>query len=908
MLLGQNLITNPEDMFRSPDTVNVWKRFLVGTDNPDSEPVKQRERVLQHLALFRKFGYAQSLEAEARAIAALIDEADPSITWARFQEIIKELRERKILQGAHTLYITPKLFHVKLWADWWDIHGMGFRLEELSEKLPPSLLEWFYEMFEYARTSVAASRTVKWLLSADGPFQESDFLKSRLGGDFFLALSKAEPQAALNCLRRTIGTWSKEELLRFDEGRRQVVWALEYIAVWKDLFRDAAGLLLRLGEAENERYGNNASGVFVDLFSMAWGEVAPTEASPHEKISILREALDSDSPEKRSLALKASGKALQETDHFVRTINTNFIPLDRTPSRWIPKTYEEWFAGFRSVWEMIEEKIGNLPEEEKVRAARLLLNSAYGLGKIPALSDTVIGSIRKLLQRQYLDRFEVIEFLSQFLHKKSNNEMLDEVRQEWEKLREDVSPHDFPSLMKRYVALDLLFDKFDEEEKYVDQAQPRIEELASQAAENPELLKPELSWLTTVEAKRGFDFGYGLGTNDRARGFSLLPMLVQAQGEALEKESGSLFFLGGYFRALHQADEGSYEKVLDLLAQSDDLKVTVPELTFRGGITERAAERIAEQAERGDITFSYFRLFEYGLEILRISEGTFQRWIDYMLSVNDLYATCVSLNIMSLYYLHETSSQDEKRPPLAERITLKLLAHPSLFSQSEKRIFDQMCMWNWGRLAGRYVSLYPQNSLELAKTILENFGEDAPVFSNLEEQPKKVLDDIAKKYPFELWETASQYLGPPIDVRSWRIKDWLHKGEIHFGTPPSSDVAAIPLEKLWQWVDEDVEKRAWYVATFVPAILSRNENTTCVARDLLIRYGEREDVRDNLRANFGTGMWWGKASEHFKSKKEWLLEYRPKEDHPRVLRWIDEYVEQLDAEIEWANIREEREF
>jgi hypothetical protein len=376
----------------------------------------------------------------------------------------------------------------------------------------------------------------------------------------------------------------------------------------------------------------------------------------------------------------------------------------------------------------------------------------------------------------------------------------------------------------------------------------------------------------------------------------------------LKKENGSVFFLGGYFRALHQSDDASYERVLDILAQHDDLKATVPELTFRGGITERGAARIVELAEAQKITFGHFRLFEYGLDTLKISQSTFHRWIEYLLSVNDLYAVCVALNLMSLYYLHEANSKHEARPPLAKDIALKLLVHSSLFSQSEKRIFDQMCIWNWGRLAGRFVSLYPRESIELAKTILEKFGEDAPVFTNLEKHPKQILSRVAAKYPFELWKIALQYLGPPIDVRAWRIKEWLHQGGIHFGTPPSSDVATIPLEKLWEWVDEDVEKRAWYVASFAPAILSRNEDVTCVARELLIRYGEREDVRENLRGNFGTGIWMGRASDHFKTKKQWLDDYRPNEDHPNVLRWIDEYIEQLDAQIEWESIREEREF
>jgi hypothetical protein len=165
-------------------------------------------------------------------------------------------------------------------------------------------------MFEYAQSSTAATRTVRRLLSADGPFSDIDSLNSKLGGDFFFALSKGEPQAALRCLKRTLGSRTKDELLAFDKGRRGVVWALEYIAVWKELFPDAANLLLQLGEAENEKYSNNASGVFVELFAMGWGEVAPTEANPDEKLPILQHALESDSAEKRSLALKACAKAL----------------------------------------------------------------------------------------------------------------------------------------------------------------------------------------------------------------------------------------------------------------------------------------------------------------------------------------------------------------------------------------------------------------------------------------------------------------------------------------------------------------------------------------------------------------------------------------------------------------------
>jgi hypothetical protein len=107
---------------------------------------------------------------------------------------------------------------------------------------------------------------------------------------------------------------------------------------------------------------------------------------------------------------------------------------------------------------------------------------------------------------------------------------------------------------------------------------------------------------------------------------------------------------------MHQSDEGLYEEVVEALAQDDELKITVPELIFRGGITERGAVRLLKLAEAGKITFGHFRLFEFGLEILKIFQSTFHGWIEYLLSTSDVYATCVALNLTSLYYLHDANA------------------------------------------------------------------------------------------------------------------------------------------------------------------------------------------------------------------------------------------------------------
>ena len=58
--------------------------------------------------------------------------------------------------------------------------------------------------------------------------------------------------------------------------RRHLVWALEKIAFHPDSFDEGAHLLLRLALAENETYGNNATGQFVGLFPVILATPQPT--------------------------------------------------------------------------------------------------------------------------------------------------------------------------------------------------------------------------------------------------------------------------------------------------------------------------------------------------------------------------------------------------------------------------------------------------------------------------------------------------------------------------------------------------------------------------------------------------------------------------------------------------------
>jgi hypothetical protein len=895
-VFGQNLKYNPEDLLKSPDTINVWDRYIVGYENPNSADVIQRQLVIRHLALFKRFGFGKQVIKEAQAIAKMIGKADPNITWPRFKEIVHNLKASKILQGETTLYITPKALHIKLWIDYWNIYGTGINFEKFIEVIPDSLHEWFYDMFKYASESQIATDMVKDILGEKGPFITNNFfLKTKEGGRFFTVLAEANPESALLCLKKTIGSYSKNELKEFTTGRREIVWSLEKIAMWKNLFSDAAILLLSLAEAENESYSNNSSGVFSSLFSPAPGLVAPTEASPQDRFPILKHAIESSSKEKRIIAMKACDIALQ-TRNFTRSIGAENQGLRNRPKLWTPNTYGEIFDYYKEVWQLLLAKIDCFPIDEKDLAINILLNNSRGLARIQNLSDMIIKTLNELAENKYFDKKKILEKVIHILHYEGKN-MDKQNRDKWEKLRDSVSGNDYPALMKRYVGMDLIEDKFDNSGNRIDITDKRVEELAKTSIENKKLFLKELNWLTTIEAQNGFKFGYNIGKLDI--NFSLLPDLLLSQKNITE--NASAFFLSGYFAAIFNLDINTWEKELETISVDEKLCFYIPELTWRSGMSDQAALRILKLAQKNIVSVKDFRMFGYGSVLSNVSENIFQEWINFLLNSNQFIGLSIALELFQFYYLRK-----EIKLEFPLEITKKLLTHNQWFTKTAERRQDQMISYHWSEIGKEFVKRFPSHSFDLGIMMLNSFGEDGTIFESFHSETHVVLNKIIQIYPDEMWKEVTKLLGPPFDTRAFNISQWLRGGE--FYEIKNGALTLFSETSIWKWVDDDVKMRAKYIASFVPNELFSRLEKICFAREVLVRYGNRNDVRENLISNFSTEGWSGLASHHYQEKKQYLLKYKEEEENMYVKSWIDEYISLLDLEIENSKTQEERDY
>jgi len=190
--------------------------------------------------------------------------------------------------------------------------------------------------------------------------------------------------------------------------------------------------------------------------------------------------------------------------------------------------------------------------------------------------------------------------------------------------------------------------------------------------------------------------------------------------------------------------------------------------------------------------------------------------------------------------------------------------------------------------------------------MLGHFGSRGSIFEGYHSSTLEVINDITRKYPGPVWNQVKKILGPPLDSREFHIRQWLRGEQAFRGDFQLGALSFLPSEEIFKWVDEDIENRAWYLSYFVPPIFFIHEDELCWTREVLVRYGEREDVKSNLVANFSTEGWVGPESVHYRNKKDHLLEYKKAETNEKVKSWIDYYVSILDHEIERARIMEER--
>lgn len=887
-VIGQNLKRNPEDIFKAPATVDVWGRFIAGYDCHGSRAVQERLVVLRHIALFERFGFEEPVEDEAKFISKLVERVDPQVTWGKFQEIVYELKRRRILQGKTTCFIAPKALHIYLWLDFWRKYGIG-SLTEFLQNLPDALSRWFMSMFTYAQSSAKAFKRAAELLDPSGPFSDESFLTSRKGCMCLGILGEAHPEATLSCLERTIGKWSCARLLEFKEGRQRIVWALEKIAVWGEYFHRAAMVLLKLAEAETANFSNNATGTFTALFSLAYGPMAPTEAPPEQRVQSLRIALESKVARQRELGLKACETALN-TRGGIRMVGAEYQGLRPSAKLWMPKMWGEVFDAYRAVWKLVVEMHEKWEGEERTKAGTVLVTSTGGLVDIKALQGMVLDDVEELIEDSTTDLGALVNMVRSKL-RYGCDDLDAEVVARLEGIDGKITGETFASKLRRFVLLGNWDDLHKEDGELSCEFDMIMQDLAREAVETPRLLFSEIAGVVEGDGMFLSRFGYELGKEDGKQ--VLLSGIIDEYGKRCGKANPSL--LGGYLCAAHECDANGWEEIVLGLLSEDRIGPLIVDVIWRSGLTAKVVKELVEACKEGTIEPDTLAVLAHSGRLSEIEGSAVHTLSDFLAGSGRPVCAWAAVCLLYGFYLH-----GKKQDVLPEEIILRALTNKTLFEEGAKRDSE----YYWHELASKLVDQCDERRRTLLKYLFEVICESDSLFATSHSSISKTIMKCIEIDPDEAWDIMCSVMGDGDGIAGLRIRLWL--SPTSFGEDEKGPILLFRREAILEWVEEKPCGRAEFVAEIAPKTIE-SEGIHSLARELLIQYGDNEEVRCSLFRHFWGGGWCGSRAGYYRRKRDTARKWLENEKEPRVVSWVKEYIRILGKDMELAEIEEERE-
>lgn len=371
-LLARAIRTSPEanliDRVRGLEVEPVLEAMVAAAEDRDA---------LGLLALFERLGFEDELSPETKIVCKAF-----GVNEALFRETVRREEGRFVSPAGRYRQVTPRL--LAIWLAERFIRARRETLPASIAKLPDSLMNAFSEQMALFAGDTFVTSLIEEILESP-PFVEGGILQLSEGASRLLrASAEITPAATAAALERLADGVSNEDLLKFDTGRRNVVWALELLVWFEEAFEAAASLLFRLAIAENETWANNASGAVGGIFRVYLGG---TSSAFSRRIAWAKKMLATHGGQGASILVKAFANSL---DLFETRTEPNFGP-SVAPKEWKPNNVEEEVGARKEAWQLLWE-----------------IASAYPDERDEALT-VIVGSLRAGLTRGFVEMLDDLE-------------------------------------------------------------------------------------------------------------------------------------------------------------------------------------------------------------------------------------------------------------------------------------------------------------------------------------------------------------------------------------------------------------------------------------------------------------------------------------------------------------------
>lgn len=877
-IIGGNLSTCPEDILKCPSHVNLWDRFISG--NQSEEAADRTRTVLEHIALFSKFGHKAPVHEDGAFIARLVQKVDPAIGTATFNRIIHRLVQKRILIGSHTLHISPPALQAYLWRQWWTIHGATIDFANFVLEIPPPMQRWFAEQMSLANEDGAMQASLAAAIChPDGKLATKDFILSDFGALFYCYLAEGAPDMTMRALRHGFDTITHEDGEALKTVQTPLVRTFRKLGTHARHFEPAVKFLARLIQFdEPEKFSAARSGMLT-LFQNFGG---PTSAPPSERLKAIKPLFKLGRIQAEA-ARDACETLLNTRGHTIEQ-GIEHQGLNPTAIFWRQTISDEILQVWRETISCLEGTIEDGDEEWRSTVSRILCNSSCDLLRFSNFLPDALATLVRLVNKPESDIPHLAAALVENIQENPWN-LPKEVITQLDDMLTKLGQGDWEQRFYCYVCCEnwpssrRSMSSPDKTKHH--QSDRKNSALAKELVSAVRCGSPELYVALQAESYRVAEFGDKVaGLTNKHDDWAILLAAAAMGGDA------KLSFIGGYLGALHRTDKTRWQPLALSLLEAKTMRWA--QTVIRSGTSWPVLRRLLLLCKKGIIHPSLFRC----VSNLRHGKSTpllVTRLIHELLA-QDSDGTLVAAELAhhALFVMGW---------PLADETIWQIICHPGIIGKRSRHLATHY----WVELTEEYRRRQPADDMKLFEIIIKAAGaNEISVSSSMLDSALKIAATQMRKS----WHIIGSELDKgdsPVSL----LEIWLGGNFSTNSSPPP--ITTFDPSTIIKWVDRDVSRRAPIIARVLPRDIDAPYGDLTVK--FLERYCDDSELRAKVvdRFSFG-GISNGPHSMACLTRKEQAEIWLSKTSTPRLIIFLDELTRELAFDINRSIVMEERLF
>lgn len=736
---------------------------------------------------------------------------------------------------------------------------------------------------------------VRKICDRGGSFSSVEKLKADGAARVLSTLAEIDAASVAALLEALLEPLDQPGIKALDgDVRRHLVWALEKIAFRGDTFDVAARLLLALAGAENESYGNNATGIFKALFGILDGATA---AGPDQRQRMLDAAIAENNDRQIGIVVDTmiAGARTRGTARFIGPEHHGSRPALMP---WRPRIWGE-------VWDFIGyylERLTVLARRDGAIGAR----AKSGLGSL--FRDLILQGRVADVERVFGDLAtggstwpEAQRQLSDVLAYDQKGMPVDEVERV-RALLERLSPKTLAERI-RFLVTEMPWNYPIEERlqhaERTERQKAEVAALAREALDTPQELLVLLPQLSSGDHRMTVEFGRALAEK-ATDPLTWLNHVVSAYVTA-PADSANMGLVGGFVAGLHGRDAPRTAAFKADAGSSAKLAPTLPFVCACIGLSEADIDLVLQPLEAGIIPVAEMRAWAFGGALLGLPEAAVARLVNGLLGLEEAAGYSMALDLLGMY-VHADHGRLQSFRPQLRRIADQAGRRPRhpRFDMDQHHFQEAM---EWLLKNGRQDTDAVATALSLARQLvdLDDKGNGAFI--------EPLLPLLLAGFPEIAWPIIGQAI---IDKKriAWHLEHLLGNGfAIHQKTPT---ILALPEDALFAWCHANPTDGAAFAASVLPVLTSRELEDHQRAlhptmRRLLDEFGNQEGVLNSLTRNLGSFGWAGALADYYRLYEKPLMALEDHR-HAAVRRWMRQTLNRLKQNIDHArNEDDERE-